>query len=264
MSEVDDEKRLPFTEHLRELRDRLIWSVGAILVGFLAAWAFHEELFYWLMEPYIAGAGELYPEFTEAIAFRSPIEPIVVYLKTSLLVAVICTLPFILWQTWLFVAPGLYKHERRMAVPFLGSSILCFVGGALFCRYLVLEPALTVLLGMGGSYASPNIMMQEYFGFTSRMLLVFGLLFELPVAISFLSLIGLVTHRGLIRNWRYAILIAFVVGAMLTPPDPLTQMALAVPLAVLYLLSIIIAYFITTSRERGGADKAPDIEEGAE
>lgn len=246
--DIDDE-RLPFTEHLRELRTRTIRAVVAVVLAFGVSWLFHERLFEWLMSPYADSVSSAMPDAPEYLAFKSLLEPFVVYLKTSLSLGVIVAMPYVLFEAWLFVAPGLYKHERQLALPFIVLTCFFFGGGVLFARYVVLEPAITVLMGFAGAAASPAIMMQEYFAFTTRMLLVFGLLFELPVAIAFLSALGLVTHVGLIRNWRYAVVISFVVGAMLTPPDPLTQTALAVPLSLLYILSIGISYLITKRRE---------------
>ncbi len=251
-----NDARLPVTEHLRELRTRVIVSMVAIVVGFGVAWAFHEQIFDWMMQPYGRAMLALHPEETEFIEYRSLIEPVVVYLKTSLLAGFIAVAPFVFLQLWLFVVPGLYEREKKMGIWFLLSSLVLFYGGVTFCRYVVLDPAIEVLLGVGAVNTSPNIMMQEYFAFTSRMLLVFGVLFELPVAISFLAMLGIVTHRGLIRNWRIAVVGMFVVGAMLTPPDPLTQVALAVPMLVLYVFSIAIAYMITKSRGDDGGDES--------
>lgn len=245
--DIDDE-RLPFTEHLRELRSRTIRAVVAVVAAFAVSWMFHERLFEWLMSPYADAVTSRFPEAPEYLAFKSLLEPFVVYLKTSLSLGVIVAMPYVLLEVWLFVAPGLYRHERRLALPFLLMTCLFFSSGVLFARYVVLQPAITVLMGIAGEAAGPAIMMQEYFSFTTRMLLVFGLLFEMPVAIAFLSALGLVSHRGLIRNWRYAVVVSFLVGAMLTPPDPLTQVALAVPLSALYLLSIGISYLITKRR----------------
>ncbi len=252
-----DVKRLPFTEHLRELRTRTIRAVVYIVLGFGTAWAFHEQLFTWLMEPYYAALPSVDSAFGQGIAYRSPIEPVIVYLKTSLVVGSIAVMPMVLLEAWLFVAPGLYREEKRLALPFLLFSVLCFLGGAFFCRYVVLSPAMLVLLGFGGEGTNAAIMMQENFTFTTRMLFVFGALFEMPVVISFLSMIGVVSHSGLIRNWKVAVVVAFVVGAMLTPPDPLTQIGLAVPLVVLYVVSIGLAYVLGKPREE---PPEPDVE----
>lgn len=253
LAPIEDEKRLPLADHLRELRQRLIYAMGALGFAFVGAWLFHRQLFAWFMEPYRLGLGFSRPEDAAELAFRGITEPIVVYLKTAGVAALLLAAPFILLQIWLFVAPGLYRHERRMALPFLSSAYLFFLGGVAFCRYVVLEPAIAVLIGFGDSNTVANIMMEDYFSFAARMLIVFGVLFELPVAISFLSWARIVTARGLIAVWRYAIVVAFVVGGMLTPPDPLTQLALAVPLTLLYVLSIGLAWLI----ERSRADAPP-------
>ena len=257
VSEVD-EKVLPFTEHVRELRQRLIYSFVFVLIGVGVAWVFHADLFEWLMEPYRLAMIEQFPDQGQYINFRSLIEPVVVYLKTSLLVGSLAATPFVLHQLWLFVGPGLYKSEKKLAIPFMIASIIFFLGGVTFCRFIVLGPAMTVLLGFGEVNTSPTIMMEEYFSFTSRMLFVFGALFELPVVITFLTLINVVDHTWLIKQWRYVIVVAFVVGAALTPPDPMTQVALAVPLVVLYILSIGVSYLITTARGSTSDDEVSD------
>lgn len=243
-----EDVRLPLSEHLKELRTRAIHAVVAFVVAFLACWFVHKTVFAWFMEPYRDGMLAVTGNADERLFFRGVTEPILVYLKSTAMAATLIALPFAMLQVWLFVAPGLYRHERRLALPFVSSAYLFFVGGALFCRYVVLTPAITVLIGMGDENTLAQIMMEDYLSFISRMMLVFGLLFELPVAISFLAWTGIVTHEGLLRNWRYAIVVAFVVGGILTPPDPLTQTALAVPLVVLYFLSTGVAWLITRSR----------------
>lgn len=245
-----EDRELPFAEHLIELRRRVMFAGAFLLLGSIGAWFFHEELFSWLMDPYRVAMAERFPDQQAYIQFQSLIEPIVVYLKTSLLVGLLVTAPLIIHQAWLFVAPGLYDDERRLALPFLVSTFLFFYGGVAFCRYLVLEPAITVLLGFGAVDTSPVIMMQSYFSFTSRILVVFGLVFELPVAIAFMARLGLVSSATLLRNWKYAAVGMVVVGAMLTPPDPLTQVVLAVPLLLLYFLSIGVAWLFERNRER--------------
>lgn len=240
-----DASRLPFREHLVELRKRTIRSVVYVAVAFGIAWLFHEEIFFWLMQPYLIGLAEIEGVAAEpSIAFRGVIEPVAVYLKTSLLVGFLAVVPLVLLEAWLFVAPGLYRAERRYAAPFLIASVFFFLGGVAFCRYLVLEPALTVLLGFGGENTEAVIMMQEYFSFTSMILTVFGVMFELPVVTSFATVLGLIDYRDLIKNWKFAVVGAFVLGAMFTPPDPLTQSALAVPMVVLYGLSILVSYLL--------------------
>lgn len=251
------EQRMPFSEHIRELRTRLIWSLVVVGVAFGVAWVFHETLFGWLMQPYALGVAAVHPEDPQLLQFRSLVEPVIVYLKTSLLGAMIVAMPFLLYQIWMFVAPGLYARERRVALPFLAASIVCFFSGVAFCRYIILEPAIVVLLKMGGVNTSAAIMMQEYFSFTSVLLFAFGLFFELPVVLAFLSMLKIVTAAFLWRNVRYAIVIAFVVAALMPTPDVFTQTAMAIPLIGLYIISIGLAWLIERSRKDEPSEAAP-------
>lgn len=255
MSEVTDGEpvelqRQPLAEHIAELRTRLLRMFAIVVVGIIAAWFFHAEIYAWLMEPYAASMSERFPEMAPDLEFRSLTEPFTVYLKASAMAAIIALVPYLLLELWLFVVPGLYARERKMGARFLFASLVLFYSGVAFCRYVVLGPAVFVLLGFGEVNTSPSIMMLEYMNFTTRLLFVFGGLFELPVVITFLSLVGLITHRQLLKHWRIAVVVTFVVGAMLTPPDPLTQLALAVPLSALYAVSIAISWMITRGRER--------------
>ena len=263
-----EEKRMPFLEHLRELRVRIIYSGIAIVAGFIGAWFFHEELFAWLMEPYelairampnplhefllsrVPDSGvSIDMEQVAIIHYRGLVAPFFVYLKTALLTGVMLAVPILFWQLWRFIAPGLYASERRLAGPFIVGTTVFFFLGVFFCRYVVMEPAVGVLLSIGAQNTEPMIMMQDYFGLVARFLLVFGAVFELPIVVMFLALLGLVTHRTLIKYWRWALILSFIVGAMLTPPDPFTQMALALPLTVLYGISIGIAFVFARRRE---------------
>lgn len=243
-------ERAPIVEHLRELKTRLIRMIVAIVLGFALCWFFHEELFAWLMEPYTLAMQTRFPELPQYIEYRSLVEPFIVYLKASLVGGVLLVVPYLLLELWLFVVPGLYAEEKKIGVAFLFFTVIFFFSGVALCRYFVLEPAVHVLLGIGATNTAPAIMMQEYFSFTTRLLFVFGLVFEMPVAISFLSMVGLITHHWLIKQWRIAVVIMTLGAAILTPPDPLTQIAMAVPLVLLYFLSIGIAYLFTKRRER--------------
>jgi sec-independent protein translocase protein TatC len=266
---MTDERRMPFLEHLRELRTRIIVSFSAIIIGFLAAWSFHKQIFDWLMVPYERAVTALpdpfhqtvlaqhpntgvavQPRHVPLLQYKSLIEPFFVYLKTALLAGLLAATPVIFWQVWAFIAPGLYPKERRLAAPFIGGSTIFFLAGAGFCRYVVMEPACHVLLAIGAQNTEPLIMMQDYFGLMSRFLLVFGVVFELPVLVMFLAMLGLVTHKTLIRHWKVSLILAFIFGAMLTPPDPFTQVALGVPLFVLYVLSIGVAYVFSKGGRR--------------
>jgi sec-independent protein translocase protein TatC len=188
------------------------------------------------------------PESLPILQYKSLIEPFFVYLKTALLASLFLSIPVLFWQIWAFLAPGLYDRERRLAVPFVIFTSLFFLMGAAFCRYVVMEPACGVLLAIGARNTEPLIMMQEYFGLMSRFLLVFGVVFELPVFVAFLSILGLLNHTTLIRHWKMAMVSAFILGAMLTPPDPFTQTALALPLFFLYVISIGVSYMFSRGR----------------
>lgn len=246
--------RQPFMEHMRELRQRMVHGLGFLFLGFVVAFVFREAVYDWFMGPYRSGMIAAFGEDARiTLDFRGPVEPILVYIKAALLASFLVTVPMLLYQVWQFVVPGLYPRERTLALPFVLASYLFFLGGVLFCRYFVLEPAMTVLLGFPDpAQARPTIMMEEYFSFTSRMLVLFGAMFELPVVISFLSFLGLVKAKTLLSKWRYVLVGAFVVGAMLTPPDPLTQIALAGPMTLLYFLAVGMAWII--ERFRGEHD----------
>lgn len=242
-------------EHLRELRKRVVYAVIGFVIAAGVGWAFHAQVFEWLMEPYRRAMQDNYPELEHYIAFRSLIEPFVVYIKTSMAAGLILAGPWMLLQAWLFIGPGLHESERKMALPFLGATLFFFFGGVAFCRYLVLEPTMSVLIDIGIDSANPTIMMQDYFSFTSTMLFVFGLLFELPVVITFLSILELVTAAFLLKQWRMAVVITFIVAAVLTPPDPLSQTMLAVPMVILYMASIGVVFLIERSRDRRRAQE---------
>lgn len=254
------DQRAPLRAHIGELRTRLVRSVLALTVGVIAAWFFREPLFDWLMQPYTKAMTERFPEDpTQYIEYRSLTEPIVIYLKTAFIGGLLGALPVILYQIWKFVVPGLYKEERSLATSFLLATVALFTTGVLFCRYLVLDYVVGFLLNFGASNTTPAIMMSEYFDFTSRILLIFGLLFELPVIISFLAFLGIVSHTWLYKQWRYAVVGIFILGAVLTPPDPVTQTMLAIPLIALYFASIGVAWFFDKRRERKAARERGEL-----
>lgn len=280
-----NEKRMPFLEHLRELRKRIIISIIAIVVGLCLAWAFHKDLFDWLSQPYKDAVGALPLQFHRTVLslvpgsgvgieppqeallrYTSPIEPFFVYLKTAVLAGVFLALPVIFWQLWSFISPGLYPKERRLAVPFVVGTTFFFALGAVFCRYTIMELAFNVLLSVGAVDTEPMIMMQAYFGLSARLIIVFGVAFELPILVMFLAILGIVTHLTLIKYWRFAVLIAFILSAILTPPDPATMVFLALPLCVLYALSIGIAFVFSRKRQKRmeGEEEEPPEEEPPE
>lgn len=258
-----EEVRLPFMGHLRELRARIIRSLVFLVFWFVVAFIFREEVYDWFMLPYRAGMEGAFGEGARVqMDFRGPVEPFLVYLKSSLLASLIVSAPMIVHQIWRFVMPGLLEKTRKITLPFIVATYLFFLGGVLFCHYVVMVPAMQVLLSFASpDQANPSIMMQEYFSFTRTMLLLFGAVFELPVAIVFLAVMDLITSKTLMKYWRHIIVLSFVVGAMLTPPDPLTQVALALPLVVLYFMATGIVVIIERVR---GKHREDQIEEDVE
>jgi sec-independent protein translocase protein TatC len=261
---MTEEKVMTFTEHLEELRTRLKWAVISLTVGFAIAYYFAEVIFVILAKPMIeawrsGGLG------TPKLHFSNPIEPFFTYMKVGLIGGVFLAAPAIFYQLWQFVAPGLKKNEKKYAIPFATFSAFFFVGGALFGYFVVFPIAFQFFLGFaqnnmgemhklfGGTIAislketfqlTPTLMMGEYFSLVWRLLIGFGVVFETPLVIFFLAISGVVSVGALWRFNRYFIVLAFIIGAILTPPDVLTQVLMAVPLIVLYNLSILFAYFL--------------------
>lgn len=247
------EGEMTLFEHLAELRRRLIYCIVAVLLGAIISWTFRNELFLFILAPLKAAA----PSAEMAkVHYKDLTEPFFVLLKTSITAGIFLGLPVILWQVWNFIAPGLYKHERRIAVPFVFLATIFFLIGASFCYYIVMPYGFEFLFLFSDPVSTPNIMMQEHYGFALRLLLAFGAVFEMPVVAMFLSAIGLITHRTLIKYWRYSVVGAFVFAAVLTPPDVGTQLAMAIPLIFLYGVSIAVAWFFTRNREKRAAQEA--------
>jgi sec-independent protein translocase protein TatC len=231
--------RAPFMEHLVELRKRFIISIIAILVGVALTWTWVEEIFAFLLVPLQEAAKS--PELAQ-IHHRRLEETFMVLMKTSLFSGVMAVLPVLLWQAWKFVAPGLYPTEKRVALPVIVASTVFFVLGVAFCYKFILPYGYAFLLGFGTEISTPQLMMEEYLGLTTRMLLAFGVVFQLPVVASVLAKIGLINYRMMLHFWRYALVISFIVGAILTPPDVASQVMLAGPMMVLYFISVGCAW----------------------
>ncbi len=236
--------QMPLTAHLEELRWRLIKVLAAIGIAFAASYAFAEILFAFLTEPLLAlnvGHGDAAPVH---LIGTGVVEAFFTKIKVSLIAAIFVASPVILYQLWQFVAPGLYATEKRYAKPFVFFGTFFFVSGAAFCYQLVLPVGYRFFIDQYATIrVSPEIRISEYLTFTARMLLAFGVTFELPVITFFLARIGLVTGAMMLAYTRYAILVIFIVAAMLTPgPDIASQFLMAGPLLVLYVLSIGVAF----------------------
>ena len=246
-----DDTRLPLTEHLAELRTRIVRSLLAWIVGSVLAWTWAEQIFAILLAPAVAAlGGEGRP--LQAIA---PGEIFFTYLKCALLAGFVGALPVILWQAWAFVSPGLYASEKQAAVPFVLISTLLFAAGASF-GYTVVFP---LMFGFFASFDSEFVesawTMREVFSLVTRMFLAFGAAFEIPVVVFFLALAGIVDAPTLWRKTPYAILVVFIVAAIITPtPDWMSQILLGVPMVGLYLLGVGTAWLFGPDRKRRAAE----------
>jgi len=232
------DEQLPFTSHLEELRKRLMIAMGAWLVAFIGCYSFAERLFEYISEP----VRKALPEGS-SLVFINATEPFFTYLKIGAIAGALVAMPIIFWQIWAFVAPGLYSHEKRFAIPFVVASCLCFACGTYFGFFYVFPTIFTFLISFGTSVGGINAMlsMGSYLTLSTRLLLAFGLVFELPVIIFFLARMGVVDHLWLRKQRKFALLAAFIIGAILTPPDVFSQTAIAVPFIILYEVGIIVA-----------------------
>lgn len=244
-----DETKLPVTEHLAELRSRLFKVLGACALGAAVAWNFAEPIFGLVVAPAVnALGGEGRP--LQAI---SPTEIFFTYLKCSLLAGLLFALPVIFWQLWAFVAPGLYPSEKKAALPFVLASTLLFLTGCAFGYSVAFPLMFTYLSSFDSSFVESAWTMREVFGLTTHLFIAFGIAFELPVLVFFLSMAGIVDARTLWRGWGYALLAIFVVAAIITPPDWVSQMVLGVPMFALYLLGVGVAWIFERPRSKDAA-----------
>ena len=238
--------KIPFTAHLEELRKRLIICFIVIGVGFVIAYGFKEKLFEILTLPLVR---EMRPG--DKLIFTGLTEAFFTYMKVSFLAGIILASPVIIYQFWAFVGPGLYQKEKRYFVPIVLLSAFFFVGGSLFCFFVVFPFAFKFFLSFATAVIQPLPSMNEYVSFVSVTMLSFGLVFELPLVIVFLAKLGIVTVEFLRKNRKYAILLIFTAAAILTPgPDVVSQVLMAFPLMLLYEISIIGAIFFGKKKEK--------------
>ncbi|MBF0445406.1 MAG: twin-arginine translocase subunit TatC [Magnetococcales bacterium] len=252
--ESSESQKAPLVEHLIELRNRLIVSVLAILIGFLACYGFAEELFTFLVIPLRKVLG---PD--AKMIYTGLHEAFFTYIKVSFFAGLFLSFPVILSQFWLFVAPGLYKHEKQIFLPFLIiTPILFFLGGALAYQF-VFPLAFKFFLG----FVTPTIealpSLKEYLSLVIKLIFAFGLVFELPVGLLLLIKAGAISTAGLVAKRKYNIVLAFVAAAILTPPDPFTQVFLAIPIMLMYEISIVIGRRFEANRARAEAEAEAEL-----
>lgn len=230
------DREMHLVDHLEELRDRLVRIVAAVFIGFLACYGFAEDLFNILLEP----LKPLLPEGSTLI-FTSLPEGFFTYVKLSAVAGIFVASPYIFYQIWKFTAPALYEHERKILVPLALISSLFFSSGAVFGYMVVFPFAFEFFMGFGSDIIKPLPSLKEYLSFTLKLLIAFGVAFELPLFIFFLAKLGIVTAKMLRKFRKYAILLSFMASALLTPPDVVSQILMAGPLVILYELGIVAA-----------------------
>ncbi len=241
---MEQEDKAPFTVHLEELRKRLINCFIAVGIGFALSYGFKEKLFQILTAPLVSVM-----KTGETLIYTGLPEAFFTFLKVALLSGIMLASPVIIYQFWMFIAPGLYDKEKKLLIPIVVLSSFFFVGGALFGYYIVFPFGFEFFLGFATETIRPMPAMKEYLSFSSKLLLAFGVVFELPLVITFLARLGIVSVDFLKKNRKYAILLFFVGAAILTPPDVVTQVMMGVPLMLLYEISIVGARIFGKKKE---------------
>lgn len=250
-SAVQDRAELPgmsLMEHLEELRNRLFWSIGYLFAGFIVAYIFHTRLVAYIQKPLV--------DIGLKMTMTHPTDAINFFIKTSLVGGAILASPFILYQVWLFISPGMYSNEKRYVWPFMTATVSLFLAGTWFGYRYVLPGAMVVLIQDFGKNFSHMITIDDYTGFFLAVILGLGITFELPIVIFFLALFGLVDAKFLIKHFRYAIMAIFLVAAVICPtPDPIGMCLFATPMLVLYFIGVAVAFFVHPNRRKKNALK---------
>lgn len=230
--------KMSFLDHLDELRRRIMWALGSVVVGFCIAIGFYQQLFNFVIDPMRA----MVPK-GQTLIFTEPTEAMMIYIKIAVIAGILIASPAVMAQVWLFVAPGLYSHEKKLAIPFVVISSLFFIAGAAFAHYY----AFPLTFQFFGSFSSdvltymPRI--EPTFSLYMKLVLIFGAIFQMPTVVALLARLGLITARFMLRHFKYALLAIFIIGAVLSPgTDPVGQIAMAGPMVVLYMISIVFAW----------------------
>jgi sec-independent protein translocase protein TatC len=237
-----------FLEHLEELRKRIIRSVVYIGAGFSVCYWWHEDIFGWMQKPIVFALKN--HNLPVSLVYTNPTDPFNMYLKISLIVGIFVSSPFVLYQVWAFIAPGLYKSERRYVAPFMFSTVGLFVAGGLFAYKMVYPAALNFLIEYSAQF-TPMITINEYTDLFMTIVLGLGVVFEMPILVFFLALFGIVSPGWMWRNLRYSILVIFIIAAVITPTTDIMNMCIfAAPMILLYLVSIGVAYLVHPKQRR--------------
>jgi sec-independent protein translocase protein TatC len=235
--------------HLEELRKRIIFSVVGVLVGFLSCWSLADRIFGLMQQPIIGALR--HHGIAGGLVYLNPTEPFNLYLEVALVGGLFVASPFVFYQLWLFIAPGLYRSEKRYVLPFVLSTVALFTAGGLFGYKMVYPASLDFLIGYGHRF-QPMITIGEYTKLFVTITLGFGLIFEMPILVFFLALMRLITARWMLRNLRYSILVIFIIAAIVTPTADILNMCLfAAPMVALYAISIGVAWLVNSKRKCG-------------
>lgn len=248
----EGDKPMSFFEHLAELRSRLMRAAIAVVVGFGGAFLFVDALEAVLFRPLTSAWAELGFEGAPTLQNLGMLDAFLTDVRIALTFGLFFAGPIVFYQLWMFIAPGLYAKEKRLAVPFMLTSAVMFLGGAAFCYYAVfpfatqwfLEYSMRPGESSGGVQIVAQFTFSDYMKYATRLLLAFGVVFEFPLAIYFLARAGIITHKTLLRYWRVSVLFIFVASALLTPPDPITLTLMAIPLCVMFFASVGVAYLV--------------------
>src|SRR6516165_3287271 len=252
----NDKENLPamgFLDHLEELRRRIIYSLIAVAVGFFACWGYAEKIYEIMQRPIMDALHR--NGLSEKLVYLNPTEPFNLYLKVGAMAGLFVASPFVLYQVWLFISPGLYRNEKRYVVPFMFSTVGLFMAGGYFGYKLVYPQALEFLIGYGKQF-QPMITIGEYTNLFLTIIVGMGAIFELPILVFFLSLLGIITAGWMWRNLRYSILVIFIIAAILAPTTDILNMCIfAAPMVALYVLSIGIAWMVHPKQRKARAEK---------
>jgi sec-independent protein translocase protein TatC len=245
LEEITAPRDLPFWQHLEELRRRVIFCLVAFLLAFAGCYFFAEKIFAFFMAPVLQTLGK---DENAQLYFTNLLEPFLTYFNTALYAALFLSTPVFFFHLWRFVAPGLYRNERRGVLTLAILSTLFFVAGSAFAYYFVFPVGFRFFLSFATGTLKPLLTMREYLAISARLLLGFGLIFELPLVVLGLTYLGVVSARQVVGFWRYAVILIAVASALLTPPDLLSMMLMMVPMLFLYGLSIALAFLVSGNR----------------
>jgi sec-independent protein translocase protein TatC len=252
-SEKDPMPTMGFLDHLEELRKRVVYSIIAVGVGFGVCWWKVERIYDFMQRPIIDVLHQHH--LPEHLGYLNPTDPFNLYLKVAALAGLFLTSPFVLYQVWMFISPGLYRNEKKYVVPFMVSTILLFLSGGYFGYRIVYPRALGFLIDIGKQF-QPMITIGEYTQLFLSIVLGMGLIFEMPILVFFLALMGIMSPEFMVKNFRYSILVIFIIAAIVTPtPDIVNMCVFAAPMIVLYGLSIGVAYLVHPKRREARKEK---------